>query len=345
MALSVAFKAALAERPQPDETRLRARMQTFMAAHGLTDRDLGMLTGYSRVAISHFRLGRYGHVSANQSALMDAIDAAISDDKEDLDDEPTGKLYTHTLDYKFLRQAFYSALNNGFAYHVHGNPGTQKSYIGRALKNEVEAAEANLNGKARRVIWVEPLDQIAPLEFLKQIAAGCGLFPSGSKTQLVLKIRYALAGRRSLLVLDEAQRLSPACLEAIRPLLDHKPYVGMLFMGSHNLNLTFERFDLAQWHDRIRKGKELPGLSEEESQVILRAEMPWLNAAERKDLIERSRRDDLGALLLMSRGRRRRPLPAADEIPTYINARRLFGAIQVSQQRRAARSERADARD
>ena len=101
MALSVAFKAALAERPQPDETRLRARMQTFMAAHGLTDRDLGMLTGYSRVAISHFRLGRYGHVSANQSALMDAIDAAISDDKEDLDDEPTGKLYTHTLDYKF----------------------------------------------------------------------------------------------------------------------------------------------------------------------------------------------------------------------------------------------------
>jgi DNA transposition AAA+ family ATPase len=338
MALSLATKAALAAGPQHQQEELRLRMCRFMAARGMVDRDMGREVGYSSQAIGHFRNGRYSRVAANPKALMDAIAEVLDVQDIDLDDEPTGKLYTHTLDYKFLREAFYSALNNGLAYRVHGNPGTQKSYIGRSLANEVKTTDANKNGSARRIVWVEPLDQVTPLEFLKQIAAACGILPCGTKAQLLLKIRYTLAGRRSLLVLDEAQRLSAACLEIIRPLLDHKPHVGMLFMGSHNLNDTFERYDLAQWHDRIRKGKELPGLSVDEADLILRDEMPWLNAADRKSLIESSRRKDLGKMLRMTGADRRRALPAANQIPTYINARRLFGTIQVAQQKRAARA-------
>ncbi|GEM_PF-1831148 len=337
MALSLAHKAALALRPQQDEEALRVRLQKFMAVRGLTDRDLGALTGYSRVAISLFRLGHYSGVAANQAALMDALATVLAEQDIDLDDEPTGKLYTHTRDYKFLREAFYSALNNGLAYLVHGNPGTQKSYAGRALQHEVEAADANKNGSARRVIWVEPLDHVSPLEFLKQIAAACGVLPCGTKAQLLQKIRYALARRRSILVIDEAQRLSRDCLEIIRPLLDHQPHIGMLFMGSHNLTETFERYDLAQWHDRIRRGREMPGLSEEEADVILRAEMPWLNADDRRELISKSRTKDLGAMLRLTGGDRRRALPHVDAVPTYINARRMFGTIQVAQQRRAAK--------
>lgn len=343
MALSAAHKAALAAHPQ-DETEMRARLIRFMAARGLTDADMAALTGYSRAAISHFRLGRYATLSANPAALMEVLDEVLAKNEIDLDDEPTGKLYTHTRDYKFLRQAFYSALDYGKAYQVHGNPGTQKSYVAWALRNEVAAADAHKNGAARRVIWVEPMARVAPQEFLKQIATACGLHPSGTKQQLVLKIRYALAGRRSVMVFDEAQRLSPECLENIRPLLDHKPFIGMLFMGTHNLNGIFERIELAQWDDRIQKGREMPGLNEEEAELILREELPWLNAAERKDLIARSRRKDLGALLRLTRGDRRHA-PALGEIPTYINARRLFRTIEGVQQKRAARSERSGAHE
>jgi type II secretory pathway predicted ATPase ExeA len=346
MALSAAHKAALAKRPPKDETALRERLIGFMSARGLTDADMGALVGYSRAAISHFRLGRYSTLAMNPAALMDAIEEVVSKQDIDLEDEATGKLYTHTRDYRFLREAFYSALNNGLAYRLHGNPGTQKSYIARALRNEVLATDANRNGAARRVIWVEPLDHIAPHEFLKQIAIACRIHPSGTKVQLLLKIRYAFAGRRTLIVVDEAQRLSPECLETMRPLLDHKPHFGILFMGSHNLNDIFERYDLAQWHDRIRKGREMPGLSEEEADVILRQELPWLNAAQRAELIAASRRRDLGKILHLVRGDRRRPLPADAEIPTYINARRLFGAIESAQQKHAARhSEGAVTRD
>jgi hypothetical protein len=41
--------------------------------------------------------------------------------------------------------------------------------------------------------------------------------------------------RKVLLVFDEAQHLSIACLETIRELLDQPPHCGLLFAGTHEL--------------------------------------------------------------------------------------------------------------
>ncbi len=339
MALSSEQHETLARRTPAEVRDLRRRLERFMTARGLSDRDVSALCGYSKAAVGIFRGGYYVRVAANAAALCAALEEMLSqyDEAELLDDDPTGTLYTHTRNYKLLRKYFYLALENGWAFYVHGNPGTQKSHVVQALAAEVRAAEASKNGHARRVLYIEPLPEQSPLETLKQIAAAAGIYPASTKAQLLLKIRSALAGRRALIVFDEAQNLTPVSLGTIKPLLDHKPYIGMLFLGTHNLAQIFEHPTLEHWRSRMHAGESLPGLDVEEAEVIVRAEMPWLGAAERKQLIATCTSTDLGAMLQAGYDRRRRAL-RRDELPSYISARKLFWTILEAQRAHARKS-------
>ncbi|HYC51280.1 MAG TPA: hypothetical protein VEB19_09260, partial [Gemmatimonadaceae bacterium] len=108
-----------------DETR--ARLERFMAESGLREQDIAEEIGYSRVAVNHFRHGRYsqGHWSPEQTiGLRAAVKEYIESHPTDHIRRTMGKVY-HTETYKEIRKAFFKALDNGFAYCVDGAPGTQ----------------------------------------------------------------------------------------------------------------------------------------------------------------------------------------------------------------------------
>ncbi|MGH9580675.1 MAG: hypothetical protein ACRD2R_06765, partial [Terriglobales bacterium] len=103
-------------------------------------------------------------------------------------------------------------------------------------------------------------------------------------------------------------------LEVVRELLDRPPYCGLLFAGSHELELTFTRnaVRLEQWNSRFYAGKRLPGLDAQEAIEIVKTELPWLPAEKAKRLMEKCH-----ATHLHGQGE-----------PTYISARRLFNTIR-----------------
>ena len=55
-------------------------------------------------------------------------------------------------------------------------------------------------------------------------------------------LRFDLGQRNVLLVFDEAQHLSIACLETPRELLDQPPHCGLLFASTHELEQWRSRF-------------------------------------------------------------------------------------------------------
>ena len=124
--------------------------------------------------------------------------------------------------------------------------------------------------------------------------------------------------RKVLLVFDEAQHLSIACLETLRELLDQPPHCGLLFAGTHELEQIFTRqaLELEQWRSRFHAGQALPGISEEEAADIVHSEL-GLGLSPRKiqKLIAKSRITDL-----RNGGKY-----------SYVSARRLFWVIRELQ--------------
>jgi DNA transposition AAA+ family ATPase len=84
---------------------------------------------------------------------------------------------------------------------------------------------------------------------MKRVAQSCGAIGMGTVDRILRNLRFDLSQRKVLLVFDEAQHLSIACLETLRELLDQPPHCGLLFAGTHELEQIFTRqaLELEQW--------------------------------------------------------------------------------------------------
>lgn len=314
MALTKAHKETLLAAILPEEATLRERLNRFMARSGFTEHEIADLCGYSRAAINHFRVGRYAKVSGNDKALMSAIATCLDKNPTPQTRAREGKLY-QTQNYQVLHRAFHKALDNGFAYCIDGAPGTQKSYILESLCLDLEAAESSKNGHGRRAYYVYCQENIRPLPLLRDIAAEIGVPNRGMISEVMKKISFALAKRRAMLVLDEAQHLSTTCVETLRQLLDRPPYLGILFSGSHQLQHTFKRFEMEQWRSRLQNAIELPGIQPQEAAAIIESE---LGRSKRKAI------EEMIADATITDDRK-------NSHTTYISARRLFKGISEVQ--------------
>ena len=140
----------------------------------------------------------------------------------------------------------------------------------------------------------------------------------GTVDRILRNLRFDLGQRKVLLVFDEAQHLSIACLETLRELLDQPPHCGLLFAGTHELEAIFTRqaLELEQWRSRFHAGQALPGISDEEAADIVHSEL-GLGLSQRKihKLISKSRITDL-----RNGGQH-----------SYVSARRLFWVIRELQ--------------
>jgi hypothetical protein len=246
-----------------------------------------------------------------------------------------GTIY-RTATYERIRNAFYRALNSragnhGLAYCVDGAPGTQKSFIAETLVRELAEVEAGKNGNARRAYYIYCGEHNSPQELLKKLAIEMGIPARGYIEQLIKKIQFELARRRAILLFDEAQHLPQATVERIRELLDRPPYIGILFLGSHDVQNTFANLKMEQWRRRVVEFIVLPGLSEAEAEQIIASE---LGPAPRKQI------EGLIADCIVPDSRR--PVSPADATrvypyerkhqgrtyEAYLSAGALFAAIQ-----------------
>jgi hypothetical protein len=107
----------------------------------------------------------------------------------------------------------------------------------------------------------------------------------------------------------------------LRELHDMPPNCGLLFAGSHELESMFNRLDMEQWKSRLRKGAELPGVSEDEAAEIICGELGDHPKDKVQALIQKCYSTD------MHKGREAK----------YISARLLFFSLQAIQEKQRAK--------
>jgi type II secretory pathway predicted ATPase ExeA len=301
-----------------DDRRVRTRLEAWMAATGATDLDVAEHTGYKRATINLYRNGRYCEHKGNEADNSVALRAALT---SMMDAEPVsaeiaqGGVTYDTETYRKVRRAFHRALDQGWAYIIDGPPGTQKSYTVQALRDEVRRADAAMNGHGRRVLYVCCRPQMSRRDLLIEICLEAGIPARGDIGQMVRKIRHAMEGRRALLIVDEAQWMDVVLLDTLRiELLDRKPYIGIIFAGSHDIQERINDPKMEQWRRRIQRTLELEGLQETEAREIVVRELGPLDEERIRKLIEHSRARDY-----RKRG------------STYLSAGNLFYAIKQIQ--------------
>ena len=334
MALSAKVKAALAAIDLPEDNAVRQRAELFMMRSGYTMSELSQKIGYSRVSLALFLQGRYNahfvrecNTRMMRARLTEFLDTTTF--AEDL--RPRGTLYK-TASYEAIRKAFYRAIDHGWAYCIDGAPGTQKSYIAETLVQELATADASKNGHGRRAYYIYCGDRNSPLELLKKIAIEMGIGARGYIDQLIKKIQFELARRRAVLLFDEAQHLPKETIERVRELLDRPPYIGVIFMGSHDLQRTFSDLRMEQWRRRLTEILFLPGLSNEEAEQIIAGEYGKASRKQIDYLVEASIVPDFRRPLgTTSDGQRRYAHERTWQgrrYEAYLSAGALFAAIQ-----------------
>ncbi len=334
MALTAQLKEALSKLDLPGDAEMRARAELFMMRSGYTVADLAAKIGYSHVSLSHFLNGRYnrhwereGNTRLMRAKLLQYLNSASFPENI----RPRAVTYK-TATFMAIRKAFYRALDHGWAYCVDGAPGTQKSYIAECLIHELAETDANKNGHARRAYYIYCGDHNSPQELLKQIAIEMGIPARGHIEQLIKKIQFELAQRRSMIVLDEAQHLPKDTIERVRQLLDRPPYIGILFLGSHNLQQTLSDLNMEQWRRRLIETLFLPGLSEEEAETIITGEFGKVSRKQIDYLINASivpdPRRPLGTTADGERRYAHERTFKGRRYEAYLSAGALFAAIQ-----------------
>jgi len=299
----------------------------YMARTGLNETDLARRlrtrggSSYSRSSLNLFMNGRYHVVSGNDSSICQAlVDFMAAQPIVPQTSAMARKLY-ETGNVRLVRHYFYEALDKGRAYLLRGAPGTQKSEVIAHLIADLNRGELKKNGHGRRAFPVYCRVGMTPCDLMKEVAIAAASSFIGGVGRIIRNLRFDFTGRRVLFIFDESQHLSIDCLETVRELLDQPPHCGLLFLGSHEIEKTFNRLDMEQWGDRIRKAIELPGIQETEAEQIIEGELGHYPRAKVEDLIKKCYGTDL------RKGRETK----------YISARKLFFSIQSIQEKRQAK--------
>jgi len=298
-----------------------ARATDYMARTGLKQQDMASRIGYAHPTFNLFLNQRYHVISANDSALVASLVDYMDRNPITPHTHATGALY-ETENVELIRRCFYRAHTQSCAYYFRGAPGCQKTFVLEHLIAELNLQESAKN--ERGACLVRARIGIRPGDLMKRVAMGIGAVQQGGIDRMLNNIRHELRRKKYLIVFDEAQFLSVDCLETVREMLDFG--IGLLVAGSHQLEDTFSRLDMAQWRSRIRKGEGLPGLSEDEARRILRTELP--------KIAEKSMNEIIGHWTLRKDGR----VDSSGCYETdyyqgekrgYISARLLFLAIET----------------
>jgi hypothetical protein len=324
--------------PRRKET-IRAALD-YMSRTGLSATDFARRlrtrggSSYSRTTLNLFLNEKYHKISSDDSAICQAVEDFLAANPIEPCSRAEGRLY-ETQDVVMIRQHLYDALEYRRAYYLRGAPGTQKSFASEYLTAEITLREIPKNGNGARVFYIYCTENMRPTELMQEVAIAAGSLAAGSTRRIIRNLRFDLGRRKVAFLFDESQHLDVHCLETLRELHDRDPRCGMLFLGSHELEKTFNRLDMEQWRSRIHHGADLPGVSRDEAKWIINSEIGKEAAEEKIEFPKGSgkRMPRETALLDSSM--------ATDlhkgRTVTYLNARTLFRALQGYQARKRSK--------
>ena len=137
--------------------------------------------------------------------------------------------------------------------------------------------------------------QLSEMDFLRYIAGDLGLkLRNQPKSELLLELNHYLIerhrnGQTTVLVVDEAQHLSPAVLEEIRLLTNletsQQKLLQILLVGQPELEEKLESYDLRQLKQRIGLRCRLEALSLEETRGYIARRLKQAGAGEPAEFI------------------------------------------------------------
>ncbi|HWR35996.1 MAG TPA: ATP-binding protein [Clostridia bacterium] len=329
MALSAIEKAKLNAAAVPGDDQVRDRVRLLMGIAGLGYQEVAQEIGYALSSLALFMNGKYDENHPSQGNTL-RIRAVLHEfcEKNWVDplERETGTLYP-VGQFQAVRRAFRNAQAQGWAYCVDAAPGIGKTFMLRRLVAESMAEEASKNGAGKRAFFVRVPASPTPWQLMITIANVVGIPTKGFTSQIVRKISFSLRKRRAVLVLDEAQRLTNACLEALRDLLDEPPYIGLVFAGSHEVQQRFNDLRLEQLRSRLQKTIVLSGITEPDARSMISGELGAIPEKAVQALIAGSYVEDYRQL-----GSDRRPVK-------YISTRILMNSIRRFQMKKLGSEE------
>jgi len=158
------------------------------------------------------------------------------------------------------------AQGEGFVV-VTGEVGAGKTTLVERLCADLDPAEFAV----ARIVTT----QVGGDDLLRLVASAFGAPSAGEKSAVLLGIMEALraGSRRHVLIVDEAQGLSPAGLEELRMLSNitegGRALLQTILLGQPQLRQTIARPDLDQLRQRILASFHLAGLSREETRAYV----------------------------------------------------------------------------
>jgi DNA transposition AAA+ family ATPase len=296
----------------PASAAVRDALKKYMEATGMNPPEMADAVGCTANVVRYFLRDEYHVIAESDRPAAKRFWEFMQSHPIIAQTKSDGKLYD-TQDYRLLRKYFYLALNRRRAYVVQADPGIGKTFGAKHLISELNRREISGEGNGRRAYFVRSSGTMTPTQLLKEIAQACGVSPIGDSRRVVRALRRAFSARAVVIVIDEAQQLSIAALEAVRELLDEPPHCGLLVLGSHELERKFtaNAVELEQWNSRISGFRALGGLGEDEARLIISEELPQLPEKAVRAFIT-----DCMVPHLRKRGAK------------YISPRRLFNAIE-----------------
>jgi DNA transposition AAA+ family ATPase len=319
-----ATRALMLEAEIPAYHQAIGLARDYLAKNHLTIEQLGFHIGYSGQTMNRFLLGRYHDEPARSTRnIVAALNAFIQSNPVAEPETRRTRLY-RTENFDTLLRWFDYCQQRGKMCCVYGPPGSQKTFavehIIAAQRND-DVARGNIH---QRAFYIYCSEGISPAELVLKMAEAASLPARGRIHRNMAMLRFSLRTRKAIFVFDEAQHLSIQCLEIVREMNDLAPHFGMMLLGSHGLQQRFTQraAELEQWNSRIAQSIELPGISTETAERIVREELGGLaeNSSKVDSLLEACMAVDL-----YSRRREKK----------YRSARKLFTSLEVIKERAA----------
>jgi hypothetical protein len=285
------MRARALELSAPARRKVRAQLKHYLACTGLVPADFASRIDYAPDSLAMFLEDHYHEVSGNAAYICQAITKFIAAHPIAPSTQAFGELYD-TANVRAMRQSFQQLLRRPAARLVYGAPGKQKSFALEYLVAELNRNELAKNGAGRRAYYLYIDVGMTQGQIVREVAAACGVPAIGDRVRIRRNLAFEFRERRALLVVDEAQHLGQMGFETLKILLDRPPHFSLLFAGSHDLKIMFDRFSasLEQWNSRLLDKVCLPGVSVDEAKGIAQRELGdylrTLPAAEQRDMLD-----------------------------------------------------------
>ena len=244
---------------------LRERTRAAMAAAGLSQAKAAHEIGLSDSALSQWLAGKYGGDTAGVDAKVERWIKAHDERAVLAQRMPAAPEWTPTPTARRIEAGLSYAQLAGDVTVIYGGAGVGKTQAARRY------AETRPN------VWIAAMtpavQALGPC--LERLALACGLRPTnGRPARLEVELRDRLTGSQGLLIVDEAQHLSPRALEGVRSLHDATG-VGVALIGNETIysRLTGGRraAEFAQLFSRIGKRVRLTTAGKGDVEALLAA--------------------------------------------------------------------------